>query len=247
MTFGFVDARITRADPGALLVYAFAMDSAGLQTFFLWVRTARDSTPLQLRVQATDINRAVQQIESQGFSLAGYSSKVGADEPDQPTIAGPHQDQRCIYQVQVVNSHNGAFQTLQLRATSSQDAAEQVSQIGHVINEPVPIVEAAPMNHFGGPSYVESRNYLPDDQEEHKRIAELHSEAHKAAVLAYIGLLLCGPAGVIAMIWGFSIRSRSRGRYGLHAIIVGLIATVGWILISGFYQALELRMLGLRF
>lgn len=116
---------------------------------------------------------------------------------------------RGTFEVQVVDRKTAAARWLTVQAESREKAIEQVASLGELVGE-ARLVSVVP------PGAVDaSSDNLP-------------SEA-VAITFAWLGLLI-GPLGIVGIVLGFRLKDQTGGRRGNHAVVVGIITTVLWLL-----------------
>jgi hypothetical protein len=115
------------------------------------------------------------------------------------------------FEVEILSRNSGERRWVRVSARHRDEAAAQVAALGEAVGE-VRLVSVSEQN--GSPGLAPPPSEV------------LPSEAG-AITFAWLGILL-GPLAVVGLIWGANLRSRTAGRRGTHAFVVGIIFTVLW-------------------
>jgi hypothetical protein len=128
------------------------------------------------------------------------------------------------FKVQVIARDTGKDHWVTVQAHSREDAIARVASLGEIVGEArldSVAAQSLPPDSIPGAMSRESPEPLP-------------SEAG-AIACAWLGLLL-GPLAVVGLVWGANLKSKTGGRRGNHAFVVGIIMTVLW----GFWLLIQL-------
>ncbi len=148
------------------------------------------------------------------------------------------------YLLQCVHRDSGEDSTITVESSDREAALAKANAMGFLVGrvEPVvpPLPELRPMmpiSHGMGNSYSQSPspmqavNVFVQTGGGGGEVADPgRTLSTTALVLAYSGLLI-GPLGVVGAICGGVAMSKSSGKYGLHALIAGIVTAFLWILV----------------